>query len=202
MFGIGYKEGCFLMLERREVLQMIFKKIKKEKAIAITTTGLIGREAFELVGYNKHFYMAGSMGLTASIGLGIALSKPKVKVIAIEGDGSFLLNLEKIITIGCQKPKNLVHIVLDNGVYYSTGGMKTYSSYVSLENLTKIAGYKISLVAKNKTDLQRHLNTIFKKEGPIFIRVLVKPTGKKKLPRPKKLERFYFKLKEVLKEWE
>ncbi len=190
------------MLSRREVLEIIFRKIKKRKAIVITPTGLIGREGVEIGGYEKHFYMAGSMGLASSIGLGMALSKPKVKIISIDGDGSFLMNFGGICTIGNKKPPNLIHILLDNGVYYSSGGMKTYSSHIKLEKVAKIAGYRVYWVIKNKKEFVKKFELAFKKKGPIFIRIFIQPKGRKKLPRPKKLEEFHFRVKEVLAKWE
>ncbi len=189
------------MMKRREVLKIIFSKIKKMKAIVITTTGLIGREAFEIAKYDKHFYMAGSMGLVASIGLGIAFSKPNVKIISIDGDGSFLMNLGGSCTIGSTKPKNLVHIVLDNGVYFSTGGMKTYSSNIELEKMAKLAGYKVYNSVKNREVFEKRLEQALNKEGPIFMRVFIEPKGKRKLPRPKNLSKFYLEIRKVLEKW-
>ena len=189
------------MLERREVLKIIFRKIKNRKAVVISTTGLIGRECVELVGCNQHFYMAGSMGLASSIGLGIAVSKPNVRVISIDGDGSFLMNLGGICTIGAKKPKNFIHIILDNGCYYSTGGMKTYSLGISLEKIVKLAGYKKAFVCKNVKEFKEKLEIALKARGPIFLRVYITPRGKRKLPRPSTLKPFYLNLKKELQRW-
>ena len=189
------------MLKRREVLKTIFRKIKNKKAIVISTTGLIGRECVELAGYNQHFYMAGSMGLTSSIGLGIAASKSNVKVIAIDGDGSFLMNLGGICAIGSQKPKNFIHIVLDNGCYYSTGGMKTYSKGIKLEKVVKLVGYRKAFACKNVKELEEKLESALKTMGPVFLRVYIAPQGKRKLPRPHTLRPFHFNLKKELEGW-
>ena len=67
--------------------------------------------------------------------LGIALAKPDTKVILFDGDGSLLMNLGSLVTIGNKAPKNLVHFVMDNGVYATTGGQpgrcsSTTSSFV------------------------------------------------------------------------
>lgn len=190
------------MLNRRKILKIVFNEVEKKKVIVITTTGLIGREAVEIAGDNKHFYMAGSMGLAASIGLGIAISKPNVKVISIDGDGSFLMNLGEVCTIGNKKPENLIHIVLDNRVYYSTGGMKTYSPNIKLEKITKLAGYKTCWSIKNEKEFVKKFKLALKKKGPIFMRIFIEPKGKRKLPRPKNMSKFYFKVKKILRKWE
>ena len=65
------------------------------------------------------FYMIGSMGLASSIGLGIALSKPKKKIFVFDGDGNILMNLGSLATIGKANPKNLIHIVFDNSIHES-----------------------------------------------------------------------------------
>ncbi|MEM4461130.1 MAG: thiamine pyrophosphate-dependent enzyme [Nanopusillaceae archaeon] len=187
------------MLKRREVLDFIFREVKSRKAIVITTTGLIGRESFEIVGYEKHFYMAGSMGLSSSIGLGIALFNSKIKVISIDGDGSLLMNLGGMCTIGYWKPKNFIHVVLDNGVYYSSGGMKTYSRSFSLEKIAKELGYRKTFLVKNKKELIKSIRLALKEKGPIFIRVFIEPTGRKKLPRPNCLVDFHHNIRNILK---
>jgi len=190
------------MLERRKCLKIIFDEIKNEKAVVITTTGLIGREAVELVGCSKHFYMAGSMGLVSSIGLGIAICRPDVKVICVEGDGSFLMNLGCIATNGSNKPKNLVHIIFDNGVYYSTGGMRTYSRNINIEKIVKEAGYERVYSVNTYEKLRRYLRNTLKSDKLTFIRVFVEPKGKRKLPRPKDLSVFHYSIRNQLKKWE
>ena len=135
-------------MERREVLEKIFE-LRPKNSVVVSTTGLIGRECYELVGTDRHFYMAGSMGLVSSICLGIALNKPEIKVIGVEGDGSILMNFGGMITIGRWKPKNFIHIVLDNACYYSTGGMGTYSPYVKLEKIAKELGYLLSFEVRS-----------------------------------------------------
>ena len=58
--------------------------------------------------------MIGSMGLASSIGLGIAIKKPKKRIFVFDGDGNILMNLGSIVTIGSLVPKNLIHVVFDN----------------------------------------------------------------------------------------
>jgi phosphonopyruvate decarboxylase len=73
----------------------------------------------------RNFYTWGSMGLASSIGLGLAIARPDVRVIVIDGDGSLLMNLGSLATIGLLQPSNLVLVVMDNGEYATTGGQRT-----------------------------------------------------------------------------
>jgi len=73
----------------------------------------------------RNFYTWGSMGLASSIGLGLAIARPDVRVLVVDGDGSLLMNLGSLATIGLLRPANLALIVMDNEAYATTGGQKT-----------------------------------------------------------------------------
>ena len=66
-----------------------------------------------------------TLGLCSSIALGMALGLPRRKVVALDGDGSLLMNLCSLPTIARMQPNNLVHIVFDNEVYEASGSKKT-----------------------------------------------------------------------------
>ena len=87
--------------------------------------GGIGYTNFDLwaVGQRpQNFYMLGSMGLAVPIALGVALAQPQRKVIALEGDGSILMQLGSLATVAARKQKNLAIVIMDNGAYQITGG--------------------------------------------------------------------------------
>ncbi|MDQ6906255.1 MAG: thiamine pyrophosphate-dependent enzyme, partial [Chloroflexota bacterium] len=71
------------------------------------------------------FYLQHAMGLASSMGLGIALSRPELPVVVLDGDGSILMNLGSLTTMARYHPKNLVHIVFDNESLLSVGGFPT-----------------------------------------------------------------------------
>jgi len=73
----------------------------------------------------RNFYTWGSMGLASSIGLGLALARPDVRVFVLDGDGSLLMNLGSLATIGLLQPANFVLVVMDNEQYATTGGQQT-----------------------------------------------------------------------------
>jgi sulfopyruvate decarboxylase alpha subunit len=73
----------------------------------------------------RNFYTWGSMGLASSLGLGLALARPDVRTIVLDGDGSLLMNLGSLATIGLLHPSNLAVVVMDNEQYATTGGQPT-----------------------------------------------------------------------------
>ncbi|MFW6075002.1 MAG: thiamine pyrophosphate-dependent enzyme [Chloroflexota bacterium] len=91
----------------------------------------IGNTGFDLhaAGHrSRNFYMLGSMGQAVPIGLGLALAQPDLRVIALEGDGSMLMNLSSLVTVGAQRPENLTVVIWDNGQWQITGGQTLATS--------------------------------------------------------------------------
>lgn len=91
----------------------------------------IGNAVFDLFHAGDrpaNFYMMGSMGLATPIGLGLALAQPERPVVVLEGDGSLLMNLGVLATIGRERPENLTVVVWDNGQWQLTGGQPTASA--------------------------------------------------------------------------
>ena len=109
--------------------------------LAVCTTGYTCRDMQHLRDRPENFYMIGSMGLAASIGLGIALTRPESTVVVFDGDGSVLMGLGNLAMIGSLKPRNFIHLVLDNEVFASTGSQPTYSGSVALDALARASGY-------------------------------------------------------------
>jgi thiamine pyrophosphate-dependent acetolactate synthase large subunit-like protein len=92
----------------------------------------LGHPAYDLYGAGDrpaNFYTWGSMGLASSIGLGLALARPDLRVFVLDGDGSLLMNLGSLATIGWTRPPNLVLVVWDNQEYGTTGGQETATSH-------------------------------------------------------------------------
>ena len=164
---------------RREGLKIIQELITDEPVIAN-----LGPSTFDLHSSgdrDANLYTWGAMGLVSSIGLGVAISTPEVKVIVTDGDGSLLMNLGSLATTARQSPKNLIHIVWDNQMWYETGGQPTHTSTgTSLAGIAKASGLKnvleVSQVDEFKTALSNALNS----EGPWFIHVTVEELNEKR----------------------
>jgi sulfopyruvate decarboxylase subunit beta len=108
---------------RADALQAIYPEL--EQRIVVTIMGAVAAELYMLGHRHNFFYLEHAMGLASSMGLGIALSMPRHKVIVIDGDGSLLMNLGTLSTMARYKPGNLLHIVFDNESLLSVGGFPT-----------------------------------------------------------------------------
>lgn len=156
---------------RREAISIVAEKIKRN--VIVSANGYISRDLYEVCDKPSNFYMIGSMGLASSIGLGIALKKPKKRVYVFDGDGNLLMNLGTIVTIGSLQPRNLVHIVFDNSSHESTGGQPTSSKFINIDRLARDTNYKV-FKTNSKKKLLEILEMVKKITGPILILIKVK----------------------------
>ncbi|ADC69181.1 thiamine pyrophosphate protein domain protein TPP-binding protein [Methanocaldococcus sp. FS406-22] len=125
--------------KRIEIIKKIVENIG-EKEIIVSNIGIPSKELYYVKDRERNFYMLGSMGLASSIGLGLALNCED-KVIVIDGDGSILMNLGSLSTIGYMNPKNYILVIIDNSAYGSTGNQKTHTSKnTNLEEIAKGCG--------------------------------------------------------------
>ena len=116
------------------------------------------------------------MGKASSVALGLALSQPDTKVILFDGDGSLLMNLGSLVTIANKGPKNLVHFVMDNGVYATTGGQEVPGVGVAdYADLATSAGYARSYRFDDLEDFVTRAEEVFSQEGPVFVAAKVIP---------------------------
>lgn len=115
-------------MKRIDAIAIIAEEAESQDALLVGNIGYPSRELCAVGDRPSNFYMLGSMGLASSIGLGLALVRPDKKVIAIDGDGSVLMNLGSLATIADQDPKNYLLVILDNGCYGSTGSQPTCTS--------------------------------------------------------------------------
>mgnify|MGYP001157115359 CR=1 FL=1 len=158
-------------MNRKKAISIIIKKIKKN--IIISANGYNSRDLYATGDKDTNFYMIGSMGLASSIGLGVAIKNPKKRIYVFDGDGNILMNLGSLTTIGTIKPKNLIHLVFDNGSHESTGGQPTCTNSISIAKIAKAANFKIFQV-ENESQFERILTKIKKLPGPIMIVVKIK----------------------------
>ena len=170
---------------RFQILENLIKNINNNIAV-IATTGKTGRELFSLNDCKNFFYQVGSMGCASAISLGIALNTKK-KIIVLDGDGSLLMKMGNMSTIGANQPRNLIHILLDNNVHDSTGQQLTNASTVDFANIAVNCGYKESYSTDNINDfsniIKKKLKNIF---GPIFIHIKIQKGSIQNLGRPTK----------------
>ncbi|HXV39607.1 MAG TPA: phosphonopyruvate decarboxylase [Steroidobacteraceae bacterium] len=167
---------------RRDMLAAI-RSAAAAADVLVATTGYTGRELYAFGDAPNQFYMVGSMGCAVSLALGIALAQPRRRVIAIDGDGAALMRLGALATVGCERPANLVHVVLDNGMHESTGGQATAAPAVDFCAIAAGSGYAAVAAAGDPGALAAELARNV--PGPRFIHVPIAPGVPDKLPRPK-----------------
>ena len=111
--------------------------IDPDSSVVIASTGFTGRELYALDDRNNHLYMVGSMGCASSLALGLALARPDLRVVVLDGDGAALMRMGNFATIGAYPAANLVHVLLDNEAHDSTGAQATVSA--SLEDRSSLS---------------------------------------------------------------
>lgn len=157
------------VMNRFDVTSRLIAKLKHEEAVI----GGIGNTNFDLwaAGHRpQNFYMLGSMGLAFPIALGVALAQPNRRVFALEGDGSLLMQLGALSTIAALKPKNLIMVVMDNGIYQITGAQPTPAAGVA--DIVAIAlgsGLANSTWAADEEDFERLVDEAMSADGPSLI---------------------------------
>ncbi len=126
---------------RNRVLSRLLALSADPDTVLIGTTGFTGRELYALEDRPNHLYMVGSMGCAASLGLGLALARPDLRVVVIDGDGATLMRMGNLATLGAYGPANLIHLLLDNEVHDSTGAQATVSAGIDYAGIARACGY-------------------------------------------------------------
>ncbi|MEX1993650.1 MAG: phosphonopyruvate decarboxylase [Steroidobacteraceae bacterium] len=165
---------------RREMLAAI--RAAAGGDVLVATTGYTGRELYALGDSPDQLYMVGSMGCALSLALGLALARPERRVIAIDGDGALLMRLGALSTAGAERPPNLVHVLLDNGLHESTGGQATASSTVDFCALAAASGYPAVAAIAEPAALAAALAD--RRPGLRFIHAPIVPGIPERLTRP------------------
>jgi thiamine pyrophosphate-dependent acetolactate synthase large subunit-like protein len=133
----------------------------------------LGHPAYDLFATgdrDTYFYTWGSMGLASSIGLGLAMGQPDRRVIVLDGDGSLLMNLGALATIGWVKAKNLVVVVWDNGLYGTTGGQETATAHgADLDAAARARGIAATATVRTQEELERTMARTRTEAGPWVI---------------------------------
>jgi len=171
------------MPTRQEALRAI-NGCKDGKTVQLATTGKTGRQLYEIDDACNNLYMVGSMGCIGSFGLGLALSKPNFDIVVIDGDGSLLMRMGSLATIGYYNPPNMIHILLDNNAHDSTGGQKTVSHNVSFVDVASSCGYQKSIYIHNLDELISCLKEWKTMKGLTFLHLKISSSSEDQLSRP------------------
>lgn len=177
-------------LGREEAIKIVVDKLREDD-IVVSTTGMISRELFEYreakhQGHGHDFLTVGSMGHASQIALGIALQKPERRVVVFDGDGAVLMHMGGMAIIGDYAPKNLVHIVFNNGAHDSVGGQPTVGQKIDVEAIAKAVGYADVISVDSQMSLMAAMNHVNCAviDGVSLINVNVRKGNRKDLGRP------------------
>lgn len=156
-------------MSRADLTRRLVVRLGHDEAVV----GGIGNTNFDLfnAGHRpQNFYMLGSMGLACPIAMGVALAQPERGVIALEGDGSILMSLGCLATIGMVKPRNLTIVIMDNGMYQITGRQPAATGATAdIAAIARGAGIENSTWARDEAHFEALLDRRFEDGGPVLI---------------------------------
>jgi phosphonopyruvate decarboxylase len=168
---------------RHTALRQVVAQTSSASTAVLATTGFCGRELYAIDDRPNQLYMVGSMGCVLPLALGLALARPDLRVLALDGDGAALMRMGAFATVGAYGPPNLQHLLLDNGAHDSTGAQATVSGHVSFAQLAAACGYASSLETDDVDQIGPWLQAA-PLAGARFARLLTRTGTPEGLPRP------------------
>lgn len=175
------------LMSREEAISAVIEVFGSD-AIYLASTGRATRELHEQlklkgIDCGHEFLNVGSMGHVSSVALGMAIARPDKKIVVFDGDAAAVMHMGSLATIGRYQPKNLIHIVLNNGVNESVGGQPSVGQKINLTNIAKACGYSTSIYVEKDRDLKSVINGLSESDMPIFIDVHVRQGIQKDMPK-------------------
>ncbi|WP_250463909.1 phosphonopyruvate decarboxylase [Caballeronia sp. GAFFF2] len=169
---------------RHAALERVIANTPAGETVVLASTGFCGRELYAIDDRANQLYLVGSMGCVTPMALGLALSRPDLTVVALDGDGAALMRMGVFATLGAYGPPNLVHLLLDNGAHESTGGQATVSRGVDFASIASACGYALALDGDDIGVIDRLLQAR-DVNGARFARLSIRAGTPGDLPRPK-----------------
>ena len=174
-------------MTREKAISMIIDRATS-RDIFVATTGMAGRELFELRAKKNQvqddFLTVGGMGHASSIALGISISKPEKRIICLDGDGALIMHMGALPIIGDLKPKNFIHVLLNNAAHDSVGGQPTVGDKIDIKSLVISCGYKAYYRASNIKQFSEVWEEIQVSVGPVMLELMISKGARKDLGRP------------------
>lgn len=160
-------------LERRDVVRTLLAPRKPE----LLVIGGIGSSSWDITATEENprdFCLVGGMGLAVPMALGLAIARPKNKILVITGDGDMLMGMGALATVAQHQPKNLMMVVLDNELYGETGSQPTHTAGVTdLAAIAAGAGIPQTSTIRNESELAAATSAVHENDGPAFYVVKV-----------------------------
>jgi phosphonopyruvate decarboxylase len=182
---IEYKNDNTMV--REEIIQHIVKASGMDPIIS--TTGKASRELFEIRAANGQshkydFLTVGSMGHSSSIALGVAINKPETRIWCIDGDGAVLMHMGSMAVLGAIKPRNIIHVVINNGAHETVGGMPTVMGSIDVVKTALACGYPNAVSVDSFDDLDKELENAKSRNELSLIEVKCSIGAREDLGRP------------------
>ncbi|XP_014677483.1 PREDICTED: phosphonopyruvate decarboxylase-like [Priapulus caudatus] len=178
-------------LTREAALPAVIDALRGDE-VCVSTNGMLSRELFEYRArrgqpHSRDFYTVGSMGHIATIALGIALFHANKHVICLDGDGSVIMHMGALATVGQRDLPNLKHVVFNNGAHDSTGAQPTDAANhdgFSFPRIAEACGYRETLVARTEEEVRESVGKMRAARGPVMLEVKCRVGARKDLGRP------------------
>ena len=172
---------------REEIIRHIVQASGEDPVVS--TTGKASRELFEIRAANGQshkydFLTVGSMGHSSSIALGVAVNRPEQRIWCIDGDGAVLMHMGAMAVVGANRPKNLIHIVINNAAHETVGGMPTVAGQIDLTAVAKACGYPNAVCVDSFEELDRELEAAKGRKELSLIEVKCSIGAREDLGRP------------------
>ena len=182
---VEYRNGNQMI--REEIIRHIVKASGEDPIVS--TTGKASRELFETrvangQSHQYDFLTVGSMGHSSSIALGVAINRPEQRIWCIDGDGAVLMHMGAMAVIGANRPKNLIHVVINNGAHETVGGMPTVAGQIDLVAVSKACGYPNAVCVDTFESLDRELEAAKRRNELSLIEVKCSIGAREDLGRP------------------
>lgn len=174
-------------MTREEIIGHIIKASGEDPIVS--TTGKASRELFEArvsngQSHKYDFLTVGSMGHSSSIALGVAMHKPQKRIWCIDGDGAVLMHMGAMAVIGANKPKNLIHVVINNAAHETVGGMPTVAGTIDIVQIARACGYPNAVRVNSFDELDKELEAAKRTEELRLIEVTCSIGAREDLGRP------------------
>ncbi len=176
-------------MTREQAIEAVVAALGETDAI-VSTTGKISRELYEYrdrasQGHQREFLTVGSMGHASQIAMGIALAIPDRQVFCLDGDGAMLMHMGGAAIVGAAGVANFKHVIFNNGVHDSVGGMPTASLRVSFTEIAKACGYTEAWRVERREDVAEKAAQLRALRGPAMLEIMVRKGARADLGRPK-----------------
>jgi thiamine pyrophosphate-dependent acetolactate synthase large subunit-like protein len=153
------------MINRQQLARVFVDALTDQ--LVVTGIGNACNDVYAAGDRALNFYMRGSMGAAVPIAFGLARARPNDRVICVEGDGSVLMNLGALATVGSYAPDNLMIVILDNSAYQITGGQPTHTAAgIDLAAVARGCGIESASRVGTLGDFETALDQILGAPGP------------------------------------